>query len=320
MNKNIKKLVCMCFLCNSCGIDPFPMESYGPYASPLVYDSVPPPALSINEFLFDPVGNACDFVELVNTSSDSLNLSRYSLANRNTKGEIASKKPLSKQTVILPPGGYVLLCADVNQLFRYYQPPADSLCLALGSLPSMPNDKGCVVLIDDQGRVVDEVAYTKNMHHPLLPDKEGVSLEKIHPNLPSSSALSWASASSLSGGSTPGLRNSHYRQVFLQTTYPDEFTLDSSVVFPSRLGAESVILLRYRCSSIYMASLSLYDEAGLFRMILAEQQLLGAEGYFRIQAEDAQGKPLPKGRYYLRLDYINLDGSTQRKLFPFGVM
>ena len=49
-----------------------------------------PKILSINELLFDPLGDGVDYVELVNVSSDSLNLLHYCLGNRNSKAEIAN--------------------------------------------------------------------------------------------------------------------------------------------------------------------------------------------------------------------------------------
>ena len=75
----------------------------------------------------------------------------------------------------------------------------------------MPNDKGCVVLLDRQGNIIDECPYTKYMHHCLISDREGIALEKIHPDLPSAEANSWLSAAADASYGTPGRINSQYR-------------------------------------------------------------------------------------------------------------
>ena len=65
-----------------------------------------------------------------------------------------------------------------------------------------------MVLLDRDGKVVDEVEYDDNAPWPKEPDGYGPSLELRHPGLDNGLPGSWA-ASTVAGG-TPGARNSVY--------------------------------------------------------------------------------------------------------------
>ena len=71
--------------------------------------------------------------------------------------------------------------------------------LTIPSFPSFPDDKGTVILLNQQGTIVDEVNYLDDWHFDLLADNEGVSLEKVNPDWPSNEAKSWHSAAGTAG-------------------------------------------------------------------------------------------------------------------------
>ena len=169
------------------------------------------PVLSINELLSDPVGDGVDYLEVVNTSADTLDAACYKVAHRNTKGEVADAKALSSEPFPLPPGAYLLLSADTARVALDYGFRSGELRLQIKSFPSMPNDAGFALLLDSDGQVVDELPYTKAFHHPLLSDREGYALEKLHPCLPSGLSDSWTSAADDAGRGTPGRPNSQFR-------------------------------------------------------------------------------------------------------------
>ena len=78
-------------------------------------------------------------------------------------------------------------------------------------MPSYNDDAGDVIVLNEQGRIMDEVKYTADWHFKLISDAEGVSLERIDFNAASQSAENWHSAATNVGYGTPGYKNSQYR-------------------------------------------------------------------------------------------------------------
>jgi hypothetical protein len=70
-------------------------------------------------------------------------------------------------------------------------------------MPSFPDDKGDVILLNLQGAVVDEVKYLDDWQFALIANPDGVSLERIDPDGTSQEATNWHSAASTAGYGTP---------------------------------------------------------------------------------------------------------------------
>lgn len=276
-----------------------------------------PSVLSINELLFDPLGDGVDFVEVVNVSSKILEMSRFRLANRNTKGEVANIKTLPSKT--LPPGAYLLLCSDTARLAQDY-PLSDSVnVLIVKKMPSYANAGGCVVLLDEQAAIVDEFPYNPDYHHPLVSDAESLSLEKLHPSLSSLSPSSWTTAALDAGGATPGYLNSQYRRSFDSPLNQEGFYLENNACCPQALSTESQCLLRYRFSDIYVATVRLYDFSGFPCATLANNLLLGSEGCLLFPGVDDDGNALYPGCYLLKITAYTLDGKLYRETFVIRI-
>src|SRR6185295_5140297 len=96
---------------------------------------------------------------------------------------------------------------EMNYLVR--KPDA---VILLPALPSYPDDKGDILLLNGQGDIVDEVKYSDDWHFKLIDNAEGVSLERIDPSGSSQDAANWHSAASTAGFGTPTYKNSQYKQ------------------------------------------------------------------------------------------------------------
>ena len=62
-------------------------------------------------------------------------------------------------------------------------------------MPSWPDDHGTVVMLDEQGNVIDELSYDEKWHFPFIGNREGVSLERINADGETQDAYNWHSAS-----------------------------------------------------------------------------------------------------------------------------
>jgi hypothetical protein len=136
----------------------------------------------VNEMLFNPGSNAYDYVEFYNKSNKIFDASRIYVANRNSSNAIGSIMQFSAVPWLIFPGDYIVITEDAASLAREYLVKNPDWVLALSSLPSFPDDKGCVLVLNFQGDVVDEVDYLDDWHFKLINNDVGVALERIDPD------------------------------------------------------------------------------------------------------------------------------------------
>ncbi len=285
--------------------------------------------LSINEVLFDPLGDGVDFVEVVNVSQRDLDLSDYYIRNRNGSGALGTARQLSKVSYILPSGEYCLLTSDFNRLCMDYPHISDCIHLTINSFPSLPNDAGEVVLTARDDRIVDEFDYSRNMHYPLISNREGISLEKIHPRLASSESRYWCSASTDAGYATPGRINSQYRDFeyfeMENQSLSVQFRLERKWVAPGRLDSCSYMYLHYLCGESsemgpLVANVTLYSWDGAPVLDIVRNALLGAAGCYVWNGLDAAGKTMPNGCYFIKVECFSQNGKVFRECLPCSVV
>ncbi|MFN4285081.1 MAG: lamin tail domain-containing protein [Lacibacter sp.] len=266
--------------------------------------------LVINEVLFDPRGNGADFVELYNRSNKMLNLKDLLLANRNTAGAVANFRNLSADDQIIFPGSYTTLTDNAANIRREYNVANPDWLYEIPSLPSYPNDKGNVVLIDFQGRIVDELSYTDKWHFPLLDNKDGVSLERINPNGPTQNPENWTSAAKSAGYGTPTAQNSQFRQ---DLQVQGEVTVSPEVFSPDNDGFNDFLLISYRFPEPgYTLNITIFDAGGRPVKALQRNAYCGQTGSFRWDGLDDKFGKLPVGPYVVFTEVFNLQGKVKR--------
>jgi len=125
----------------------------------------------INEVLFDPFPGGSDFVEVYNRSDRPISLTGMSL------GSVRNNPPTPPDTTytmitescrVLLPGEYALLCDNFNLVDKYYNCPDSKSYLDTEGFPAYSNEKGGVLLLDENRSVLDAFSYHENMHYPLF--------------------------------------------------------------------------------------------------------------------------------------------------------
>ena len=152
--------------------------------------------LVFNELLFDPLPGGVDFIEVVNTSNGIVNAKDIYVSNRNTDGSINSNTHGYLKNYTVFPFEPIVFTTDTVYIKRNWQNVDPSKLLLVKSLPSMPDDRGNLLLLNKSGVVIDEVNYALDMHFPLLRNRSGVALEKINLEVSSKQKDNWHSASS----------------------------------------------------------------------------------------------------------------------------
>ncbi len=265
-----------------------------------------PGTLLINEVLFNPYPNEVDFVEFYNASEDTVNLKNLWLANRNDTLGIRQKYRITTEDRWLLPGCYVACSTSPEVVLSRYPTNDPGAFCAMKSMPSYNDDEGHVVLLNDSLQVVDEFHYSEKMHHALLADPEGVSLERISADRPTNEWTNWTSAAHSVGFATPGLPNSQTRQ---PVSVSGEITLESDVISPNGDGFNDQARIAYQFETPgFVANVRVFDVAGRLINNLARNELLAQSGTWVWDGQTASGDRVGLGVYVILIDLLDPDG------------
>jgi len=150
----------------------------------------------ISELMYHPpqlLDDQYEFLELYNTGSTTVDLNNWEIDG------IGFTFPAGAS---IGPNAYLLLAKD-----------ASAVQAAFGFQPNyiytgkLSNSGESITILDANGIVVDEVAYSTNPPWPVTPDEGGPSLERIDPTLNGNIARNWR-ASTAAAGHTAGAINS----------------------------------------------------------------------------------------------------------------
>jgi len=264
----------------------------------------------INEILFNPRPNAYDYVEIYNRSNKIIDANRLYIANRNSSGALNSIKKLSDVPFYIFPDDYFVLTEDATSLQHEYMISNSQNVLVLSSLPSMPDDKGTIVITNSQGNVVDEISYSEKWHFGLINNDEGVALERIDPNDSTQKQTNWHSAASTTGYGTPTYKNSQYKQNNLVNA---TIEVNPKVFSPDNDGYDDIATISYQLKEPgYVANVSILDANGRLVRYFVKNALLGLKGSWNWDGLNEKGQKLPVGTYIIFTEIFNLQGKKQQ--------
>lgn len=264
----------------------------------------------INEILFNPRANANDYVEIYNRSTIIADASKMFIANRNSSSFISSIKQISATPFYIFPGDYIVITTDLASLQLNYLVKNPKNVLTILSMPTFPDDKGFVVLLNGQGEVVDEVNYNKNWHFKLIDNDEGVSLERINPDGPSQDATNWHSAASTAGFGTPTYQNSQYHKT---GEAAGTIAVTPAIFSPDNDGRDDVAIIQYKVNEPgFVANIMIYDAGGRQVKNLVKNGSMGISGNWTWDGLDDKNNILPIGTYIIFIELFNLQGKKNQ--------
>ncbi|MEY3052600.1 MAG: hypothetical protein RLY31_2385 [Bacteroidota bacterium] len=288
-----------------CSGRPVEPGTVGIYVLP---DSVQPGDLVINELLFNPQSGGVDFVEFHNRSGKVLNLGDLAIGNLRPAVDTSVVAIVSDR--LLFPGSYLAVTADPSDLVIRYR-LGDSSVLLKNELPAFGADRGNVTLYRSGptgAAVIDALDYDADMHHPLLEDTKGVSLERRREDMPTQDPSNWQSAAAAVGYATPGYRNS---QILDRNAPPGGCALASDHFTPDGDGADDILsaLCRFEQGG-YLVTAAVYDWDGRLVRRLDDNQLAGEQCLLKWEGETENGLPAQPGLYFLVIRAFHPDGAV----------
>jgi len=142
--------------------------------------------LVISEIMYNSGYNDLEFIELMNSGDQNLNLIGISFSD--------GIEYTFRDNVIVKPGGYIVLTNNMDLFHVLYQFKAYD-----GYQKNLSNKGETLILNDYLGNVVDSVSYLDALPWPGQADGKGRSLELVNPGLDNSLASSWRVSSGLYG-------------------------------------------------------------------------------------------------------------------------
>lgn len=151
----------------------------------------------INEIMNAPQGGEPEWIEILNFSSEPINIKNWKISNRNT----STRYTITNSDYILKPDSYAVITKS-DAIFHFHFTIPSKVFI----IPQMPtflfrNDSDAVVIFDSTGFVIDSVYYKRSWV------VSGYSIERIYPNKNSNLKSTWG-ISIDPERSTPGRKNS----------------------------------------------------------------------------------------------------------------
>lgn len=266
--------------------------------------------IAINEILFNPKGDGSDFVELYNKSKKIIDLKELYVANRSGTGGMLNTSQVSTVPYLLFPGEYIVLTENALWLRQNYSVQNVESVWELSSLPSFPDDKGSVVILNSTGKILEEVQYDSKWHFALIENDEGVSVERIDYSQPPQNKNNWTSAASTAGYATPGYQNSQFRA---DKQLQGIVSASPKIFSPDNDGFDDFVTIQYQMPAPgFVANTTIFDATGRAVRYLVKNATLSQQGNFRWDGVDDKLQKLPIGMYIVFTEVFNLQGKTKR--------
>ncbi len=261
-----------------------------------------PKSVIINEIMFEPSSDNCEFFEIYNPTNESVQIGGWKF-----RDERSNEKPICETKYFLRPDNYFLVSADSSAI-KYYNLRKENVYV-VGSDFALGNDEDEIVLLDFRGTVIDSVRYFSDWHNENFANTNNRSLERISPANESNNPYNWSS-SLAKQKATPCARNSVFQNSGGETNgltiFPNPFSPDND-------GFEDVTFIKYKLdANINLIRARIYDSKGRLVRTLADDFPTGASGEIIFDGRDENGTPLPLGIYILFFERIS-DGKTVKK-------
>jgi hypothetical protein len=264
----------------------------------------------INEVLFNPRSGGHDFIEIYNRSKKCFDLSEIYLSGFKN-GQLDGLTRISKEPLYLKSGQFAAISVDTSEICQTYSCNRSAIFCQLQSMPSMPDAAGVVAIVNLQSQILDSLSYSADWHFSLLNDQNGVSLERLNPNMLLHLQSNWHSAASVYGFATPGSPNS---QVYLPIKSDTYFSPNTRTLSPDGDGFQDVFILHYNLpDNDYVVTISVFDLNGRLCHTILNHQSIGTIGDITWDGTMSAGVQAVPGIYILCIDAVSSHAKSVRE-------
>lgn len=260
--------------------------------------------LQFSEIYFRPVNGGAAYVELVNTSTQALQLHAFWISSLDAQGEPIQSARLGAEGDLILPQQQVVFTRDTASLrIDFGNIPAQNR-RQLANLPTLYTSGGRLVLSHENQQRLEGIAYHDSMHHSQLTDNRGMALEKPQGQW----SWNWSSAVFARRGS-PGAPNS---RILLSSSNEQQWWDVPQEIFSPRMGELFKAQLFGGVGS--WMELLVYDATGRQVCSLFPYQALAGTAQIDWDGTGDGKQLLPTGAYVLVLRYTLSSGKSGNKM------
>ncbi|MDP3583081.1 MAG: lamin tail domain-containing protein, partial [Ignavibacteria bacterium] len=249
-------------------------------------------SLVFNEILYEPETGGAEFVELYNTSNDSIQVGGMDLL-------IGAKErvKLSQATFIVPPKEFFVLASD-SAIYKSYPTLLKSISRVSSSL-SFSNEGTSLLVKDLFGTTLDSVIYSPSWHNRNFLETKNKSLERLNPALNTNDKANW-STSVTSEGATPGKQNSIYTQ---NLAGDSKVNISPNPFSPDNDGFEDFAIINFNLPyKLSQVQIKVFDSQGRLVRTLLENRPSATNNTVIFNGLDDEGRALRIGIYILLIE------------------
>jgi hypothetical protein len=259
-----------------------------------------PGSIVINEIMYAPESQMCEWVELYNASDLTWTIGDWAFGDGTVLAD--TSRQLTLPPLALAPQSYGILAADSSIFFQNV--PLSVPVVVWNSTPISLNNSGdSLVLFDQDHFLIDRVDYRPSWNGGAT----GNSLERISAAASSNDPANWAGSLDSTGG-TPGRINS--RVIPEMQTGNQLLILEPNPFSPDGDGRDDLLTIRYRIDNAdSRLDLKVYDVRGREVRRLADNEPAGFAGEKFWDGRDGTGRFLPTGLYIIYLEALGKNGT-----------
>jgi hypothetical protein len=173
------------------------------------------PGVVINEIMFAPVSPEPEWIELLNTTPDSINIAGWVLSVRGH-----APVAIPSTNAIIPPDSLIVLSSKDTELAAIRDVDIERIIRI--SLPDLNNTGSTIALNDSLGDLIDSAWYSGKWIK-----SDGISIERIDPAVIGYDSTNWSACKDPSGSTI--LRPNSVRKRAYDLALTNAYTSDTSI-------------------------------------------------------------------------------------------
>ncbi|MBZ0198557.1 MAG: lamin tail domain-containing protein [Ignavibacteriaceae bacterium] len=258
----------------------------------------------INEIMYEPGIDNCEYIELYNSTSDTVNIGGWKMF----AGDDIYK--ISSTPLLLPPKQYFTFAAD-SIINSKYQVEVSPLSIANETDFGLSASGEVLIVKDLFSNVIDSIFYLPNWHNKNFVVTKNRSLERISFGNNSNDPANWSTCVDDVGG-TPGKENSIYAGAVSAATgiavAPNPFSPDND-------GFEDHTIISYSLNQVIMqARIKIFDSKGRLVRTLQNNFATGSKGSIIFDGRDDSGNAIRMGIYIVFMEALNENNGVVQTL------
>jgi hypothetical protein len=266
---------------------------------------IPRDSLVINEIMYEPSVNSCEWIELYNACALPISL-------LNTHIYVGERQPRDlpiDTEVIVAPHSFALIAADSLIFNPYPSLPGQHGVIVLNkSTLNLANDSATIVFASYDSTIVDSLHYLSSWHTTQNPIHTGLSLERIDPAHSATDPKNWQTstdplgATPLAKNSGKGIRDSATNVNTSMEFSPNPFSPDND-----GFEDESTLTVTSGDELDYLMRVRLFDSRGAQIRTLADGASFKIKSEIPFDGKNDRGQTLSPGLYAALIELSSQD-------------